>query len=290
VNQRKRKADRAARKKEALTGAETMSEPMPPESLPTTSAPYPHELPPPGSNGDEDNAFARLADDGSPVPPQSQTEEAPALAASEAEPPVAAPTTAVAFDRDNLEQRIRRLEDAITLLLEQRNASVRSNVPASNVALTEPPTPAPVVAPPAAPPVASSATMLLDVSKRLWATAAPQFPTATIPTAPAARPSFRGSLLWLFWDTWAEARAIGRMFVDPRYHLPWSARLLLMGLLAAILTSKYWVPGSSIPILGDWLLIKFVDLLLAFVLFKWLGHEARRYRQTSPDLPANLRL
>jgi hypothetical protein len=96
--------------------------------------------------------------------------------------------------------------------------------------------------------------------------------------------------MWLLWDTWAEARAIVRMFVDPRYQLPWSARVLPLILLAAILTSRYWVPFASIPFLGDWLLVKFVDLLLAFFLFKWLGHEARRYRQTSPDLPAKLRL
>jgi hypothetical protein len=80
------------------------------------------------------------------------------------------------------------------------------------------------------------------------------------------------------------------MFLDPRYQLPWSARVLPLVILAAILTSRFWVPGSSIPYLGDWLLVKLVDLLLAFLLFKWLGHEARRYRQTSPDLPANLRL
>jgi hypothetical protein len=30
--------------------------------------------------------------------------------------------------------------------------------------------------------------------------------------------------------------------------------------------------------------------VLAFVLFKVLGQEARRYRETSPDLPPNLRL
>ena len=80
------------------------------------------------------------------------------------------------------------------------------------------------------------------------------------------------------------------LFLDPRYHLPWSSRVIPLVLLAAILTSKYWVPGSSIYILGDWLLVKLVDLLLAFLLFKWLGHEARRYRQSSPDLPPNLRL
>lgn len=80
------------------------------------------------------------------------------------------------------------------------------------------------------------------------------------------------------------------MFVDPRYQLPWTARVLPLVMLAAILTSKYWIPGSSIPILGDWLLVKLINLLLAFVLFKWLGHEARRYRRTSPDLPPSLRL
>lgn len=80
------------------------------------------------------------------------------------------------------------------------------------------------------------------------------------------------------------------MFLDPRYQLPWSARALSLVFLAAILTSYYWLgPISSIPLLGG-ILNKLVDLLLAFLLFKWLGHEARRYRQTSPDLPANLRL
>jgi hypothetical protein len=99
----------------------------------------------------------------------------------------------------------------------------------------------------------------------------------------------RGSVMWLLWDTWAEARAIVRMFVDPRYRLSRSARVLPLVLLAAILTSGFWVPFSSVYVLGGWL-VKAVDLLLAFLLFKWLGHEARRYRQTSPDLPANLRL
>jgi len=79
------------------------------------------------------------------------------------------------------------------------------------------------------------------------------------------------------------------MFVDPRYRMARSARLLPLVLVAAILTSSYWVPFASLPVLGGWL-VKASDLFLAFLLFKWLGHEARRYRQTSPDLPANLRL
>jgi hypothetical protein len=132
--------------------------------------------------------------------------------------------------------------------------------------------------------------VLLDVGKRFLGAAAQIVPPTPAPVPSIPHPPNRSGVLWLLWDTWAEARAIVRMFVDPRYHLPWSARVLPLVVLAAILTSKYWIPGSSIPVLGEWLLVKLIDLLLAFVLFKWLGHEARRYRQTSPDLPSSLRL
>jgi hypothetical protein len=45
----------------------------------------------------------------------------------------------------------------------------------------------------------------------------------------------------------------------------------------------------GIPVVGG-LLNKVIDLVLAFLLFKVLGHEARRYRETAPDLPPTLRL
>jgi hypothetical protein len=38
------------------------------------------------------------------------------------------------------------------------------------------------------------------------------------------------------------------------------------------------------------LLVKAVDLVLAFVLYKVLHRAVRRYRETSPDLPPSLRL
>jgi hypothetical protein len=130
---------------------------------------------------------------------------------------------------------------------------------------------------------------MLDLGKRLLGATPPTASPATASVPGFASPAYRASLLWFLWDTWAEARAIVRMFLDPRYQLSWSARVLPLLILAAILTSGIWVPGSSIYVLGS-CLTKGVDLLLAFLLFKWLGHEARRYRQTSPDLPANLRL
>ena len=39
-----------------------------------------------------------------------------------------------------------------------------------------------------------------------------------------------------------------------------------------------------------WLLTVPVDLLTLYGLFKILSHEARRYRETAPDLPPSLRL
>ncbi len=223
--------------------SEFLTEPAPSLS-PTadSTASIPPSLP--SANGAEDAALAR---------PPLATDEMPPPAAPE-------PPTEL-----SLEQRVRRLEEALTSLQERRVA--------------EPPVAA----------VPAPTAIRLNVNKP---PPAPAIPVATLvpDPSPIVPPSVtRGSVLWLLWDTWAEARAIVRMFVDPRYRLPRSARVLPLVLLAAILTSGYWVPFSSVPVLGSWL-VKAIDLILAFLLFKWLGHEARRYRQTSPDLPANLRL
>ena len=93
---------------------------------------------------------------------------------------------------------------------------------------------------------------------------------------------------WLLWDAYAEARVMILMYVDPRYRLTWMTRFLPLGLLALILTSWFWLPGSSVPIMGT-LFDKALDLVLAFLLFKVLSREARRYREVTPDLPESLR-
>jgi hypothetical protein len=97
---------------------------------------------------------------------------------------------------------------------------------------------------------------------------------------------------WLLFETVAEARAIFRMFVDPRYRLSWTGRLLPVALVVLFATSGWWagcLTSINIFYIGA-VLNKVLDLALGFVLFKVLGHEARRYRQTSPDLPPSLRL
>jgi hypothetical protein len=175
-----------------------------------------------------------------------------------------------------LEDRVRRLEDALAQLQELKGLEVRV---AERVAVQLSHEPPPAAVPVAPPPAASTAGMLLDAGKRLLgaaATAVKQAPAEIKRTA-------------LFWEAVAEARAIVRVYLDPRYRLSWLGRLVPPGLVLLIVTSGWWVPGSGVPLFGP-LLDKGIDLLLAFVLFKVLGYEARRYRETAPDLPPSLRL
>lgn len=130
-------------------------------------------------------------------------------------------------------------------------------------------------------------------------------PVAAVATAPGVVPPPTGTLAllrfwlssgtaWLFLDSLIELRCMWRMLVDPRYRLSWGAKLMPIVLLALIATSWFWLPGitiiSGISATLATLVVKAVDLLLAFFLYKVLGREVFRYRQTAPDLPAGLRL
>jgi hypothetical protein len=91
---------------------------------------------------------------------------------------------------------------------------------------------------------------------------------------------------WLFWDTVLEARAMMRMFFDPRYRPTWLARVVPLVLVIAIATSWIWLPGTSLLHSGLMTLVdKTVDLVLAFFAFKILHREARRYREVIADSP-----
>jgi len=108
-------------------------------------------------------------------------------------------------------------------------------------------------------------------------------------TNAAANRSSRLRRPWLLFDMVAEARAILRMFVDPRYRLSWRGRLAPLVLVVFILTSSFWIPGTGLAIVGP-LFDKCLNLIVAFILFRILSDEARRYRETAPDLPPSLRL
>ena len=76
---------------------------------------------------------------------------------------------------------------------------------------------------------------------------------------------------------WADAAAPAAQPVEPlENRVAWTTRILVIVLLPAILASHWWVPFAQIPFVGE-LLEKVVDLALAFVMFKALSREARRY-------------
>jgi hypothetical protein len=188
--------------------------------------------------------------------------------------------------RSQLEERIRRLEDSLA----QLNASRRDERPPDRnpasppVATVVPPSPGPITTTPNETP-----------SSFLFNFGRPGFtpPVATVvpPAPPAQEPPYVVGVRWgwFFFDAYAEVRAVLRMFVDPRYPMSWASRLAPLALALLLLTSGYWAPGAGIPYVGT-MIDKLWDLPLAFLLFKLLSHEARRYRETSPDFPPALRL
>jgi hypothetical protein len=208
------------------------------------------------------------------------------------EPHLQAPDETAAL----LEERIRRLEDSLADLHKQKEKQTQQ---AAAPPPTPPPPPVAMVAPvakivpPPAPimtaPAEAASSLLFHVGKQMLTTA----PIASVvqPTHPTQETTFTASMrwTWVFFDAYAEIRACLRMFVDPRYQMSWTSRLVPLVLAALLFTSAYWAPGTSLPAIGT-LIDKLIDLPLAFLFFKILSHEARRYRQTSPDIPAGLRL
>lgn len=198
------------------------------------------------------------------------------------------------LSRAELEERLRRLEDALAQLYAQNQTASQAAQPPPPTALAvqDPPV-ARIAALPPAPittmPTEAATSFLFNVGKQMLATA----PLASVaqPVHPALETKFHAGVrwTWFFFDAYAELRAILRMFVDPRYQLSWSSRMAPLLLAILLLTSSLWMPGTSIPWLGT-LIDKLVDLPLAFLFFRVLSYEARRYRQLSPDLPASLRL
>lgn len=123
-----------------------------------------------------------------------------------------------------------------------------------------------------------SGPSLLDTSKQLL----------NLMPSPALSPRPASNSTWLLFDSIAELRCFWRMFIDPRYQLSWFGRLVPLALVACFFLTGY-LPFADIPIVG-WILRKLAELLIAYVLFKVLAYEARRYRETAPDLPPSLRL
>jgi hypothetical protein len=183
----------------------------------------------------------------------------------EATPPLALPLPAPETMLVPLEERLRRVETALTRLAELQE-STASSQPAKEQ----------VTAQPGSPSVLSRAVALLPVLNSGSRQGA---------GTPSSGPSSRVGLLR---DALADLQAIYYMFVDPRYRLSAFGRFTPLVLLALFLTSSWWLSLTTCGIVAFFDPV--VKLAISFVLFKVLGMEARRYRETAPDLPPHLRL
>lgn len=153
---------------------------------------------------------------------------------------------------DALERRVAHLEDAVAAL--QDTAALEDRL-ATRVSERVQRVPA-------------SSGVLIEVGRRLL----PAFEPATAGGATAA-PAGRG---WLFTDLYTELRAIFWMYLDRRYRVGWTCRLLPAVFLCAIFMS-WWILGHGIPIIGPFL-DKAFDVALVIVTYKVLSRGAQRYR------------
>jgi hypothetical protein len=175
---------------------------------------------------------------------------------------------------ESLEQRVTRLEHTVAVLqdtqpLEDRIAERVTERVNRN------------------PPLRESTGILIDAGRRLLPSAVGLLPPPQEP--PPARAATPPQHSWLLLEALGEARAMIDMYLDPRYRyrLTWVGRVVPAVLLLAIATTWIWLPGTAIlPSFLSGLLIKVVDLVLAFFLFKVLAREARRYRELVPHVPA----
>jgi hypothetical protein len=179
-----------------------------------------------------------------------------------------------------LEQRVRRLEDAVATLqdthpLEERivdRVSRRLKRNLKQDSASEVPEPGQTI---------SAGRPLLPAALDLIRNKA-------IEAGPGSDTGFKYlPRPWILFETYAELRTMIRMFLDPRYRATWRARVIPVVLLTLILTSWIWLPGTMF--LPTWFMTivdKLIDLMLAYLAFKILVREARRYRELVVDLPA----
>lgn len=175
------------------------------------------------------------------------------------------PSAAVA---DNpLEERLRRLEATLTALAESK-----SETPVARVA-PETPSRGPAGV------VRDSASRMVDAGRWLLPLALSGMRTEESPPADGKSP-------WFLVDALNELITYKYMYGDPRYRLTWTGRVMPLVMLVLVL-----VPWASLPMISllpgilATILAKTLDLFFAFLLFKVLNREARRYRALIPLYP-----
>ncbi len=176
-----------------------------------------------------------------------------------------------------MEMRVRRLEDAVATLQDTKRIEERVVERVSRRLKRES----------AQTTIQDSAEVVVNAGRKLLPAALNLIRTETDKAdqqLPAATSPPRRT--WLLFDAYAEARAMVRMFLDPRYRVSWQARFLPLALLGLIITSFFWVPFATwLPTPLMTIFLKPADLVLAFLAFKILSREVRLYRETVTDLP-----
>jgi hypothetical protein len=179
---------------------------------------------------------------------------------------------------ESLEQRVRRLEEAVAVLQDTRHLEERV-VERVTSRLSQAPRQG----------SEDSRTTILHTGRQLLPAALALVRAgadqAEQQAQPQGAPSDAGRP-WLLFDLYAEARTMVHMFFDRRYRVTWLARVVPAALFVAILLSWIFLPGTSfLPTSLMTIVDKLVDLVLAFVAFKILSREVRRYREVVADLP-----
>lgn len=155
----------------------------------------------------------------------------------------------------DLEQRLRRLEDAI--------ASLQTTILAQKAATQ----------PDGAPQTGNTrdSGITADPPKRS-SSSAPQSPRREFFDRAVARDT------WFILEVLGEIGTILRMFFDVRYRMAWWVRVFVVVSIAIVLFSHYFLLPFQITLFGvGQILDKIFALLIGYFLFKALSREARRY-------------
>jgi hypothetical protein len=171
---------------------------------------------------------------------------------------------------ETMEQRIKRLEDALASLQDTRQLEERVVERVAQKVQSEPvPVPAPAK---------KTWGRFFDAKKHPEAGDKVQDHTEKLISASTGVSPHVVRHGWLLFDIFTEFRTILSMFFDIRYHMGWLTRWTVIVLFALIMTSHLWFPFAHVPVIGP-LIDKLVDLVLAFIMIKTLIREAQRYRE-----------
>jgi hypothetical protein len=89
---------------------------------------------------------------------------------------------------------------------------------------------------------------------------------------------------WLIPELYAEVQAIFWMFVDTRYRVGWTCRLIPPVLVSILFISWFLFDGRLFYV--GTILDRIIEIALVVIAYKVLSREARRYRDTIGDFPS----